>query len=656
MQNLLEDLKTLLKEEPAYLAAGELLKNVVVEDALKLAPRLLRLLRKNETALRHFFADVDGIVVFDKAKFHEFVSNKAFLPDSYTAFKNKIGLTVEDKFLKSSNDVVLSWAYKDCVLEGGMRKEDDEGNVEEIFYNEILAPDEITRLTDLKALTGFEYWDSKAIEHGKAVAPESITKNDNLLIKGNNLLALHCLVKRYAGEVKLIYIDPPYNTEDDSFRYNDTFSHSTWLTFMKNRLEAAKELLSQDGFIFVQIGDTMQPYLQLLMDEIFGKDKFQTSIIVKMSHLSGPKMAHIDKKIPKIKEHILMYSNSENSRIIPEYIPSSWEDAFDRYASYIEKNNSDDPNDWTVETLNYVLKKNGLNEEKNPRECLEFKIKNSHLIFRTARNRGADYSFYPKERITEIAGQKGKFTYKHEDVYLASYKMRDFNGARLPSSAIGDIWNDISLNNLSNEGGISLRNGKKPEALLRRIISMTTEKNDLVLDFFSGSGTTCSVAHKMGRRWIAVEQMDYIKDLPEARLKNVIAGDKTGISKSVNWQGGGSFIFCKIMEWNERYIQEIRKAHTTQELLAIYDRMKPRQFSEETFPDNFRDAAFLRYDFDPVEWDGCAFVALSFEDQKNALLELLDKNHLYVNYSEIDDIQYGVSETDKRLSASFYGK
>ena len=249
MQNIVNDLVEALKIQQEYLEDGtHLLKNKIIEDALKLKPSLIKCLLQSPALKDHFFIEIDGVIVFDKIKFQKFVSNKSFLPDTYTAFKNKIGLNGgAEKFLKNSSDIVLSWAYKDCILEGGMRKEDVKGNVKEVFYNETLAPDDVTRLKSRKVLKNFELWDAEAVRDKKPKTPNTITVNDNLLIKGNNLLALYSLRKKYAGKIKLIYIDPPYNTDTDSFRYNDSFTHSTWLTFMKNRLEIASELLSENG-------------------------------------------------------------------------------------------------------------------------------------------------------------------------------------------------------------------------------------------------------------------------------------------------------------------------------------------------------------------------------------------------------------------------
>jgi len=267
MQNLLEDLAKLLEQDDRLTIEGQLLKNKIVELALALDSGLIKLLLSSEGIRRHFFQEVDGILIFDKIKFQQFVSNKAFLPDSYTAFKNKIGLTAEGSYLTDSKEVVLAWAYKDCVLEGGQTKED--AKRDEVFWNETLAPDQIDRLLAPKVLTNFKKYDKDG-EHKVT----RITRDNNLIIKGNNLLALHTLKQAYAGEVKLIYIDPPYNTGNDDFRYNDSFNRSTWLTFSRNRLSIAKLLLSDDGAIFVSIDHNELAYMMVLLDEIFGKENF----------------------------------------------------------------------------------------------------------------------------------------------------------------------------------------------------------------------------------------------------------------------------------------------------------------------------------------------------------------------------------------------
>jgi adenine-specific DNA-methyltransferase len=208
MQNLLQDLRDLLAQDPRLISQdGALLKNLVIELGLKLDVDLLRLLLSHDRIKQHFFTPVDGVLVFDKDKFLRFVNNKEFLPDSYTAFKNKIGLSDDggETYLSRRREVTLVWPYKDCVLEGGQTQED--AKRDEIFWNTTLAPDDIDRLLDPKVLTGWRRYDAEG-EH----AVTELCPDDNLIIRGNNLLALHSLVRRFGGKVKLIYIDPPYNT------------------------------------------------------------------------------------------------------------------------------------------------------------------------------------------------------------------------------------------------------------------------------------------------------------------------------------------------------------------------------------------------------------------------------------------------------------
>lgn len=235
-----------------------------------------------------------------------FVMSKDFLPDSYTRYKNLIGLNIDGKTLDERKEVSLVWAYKDCVLAGGQDKEDSKRD--EIFYNETLGSDQIDRLLDPKVFTEFKRIDKDGrhdLESFRKDNNGNIT--DNLIIKGNNLLALHSLKKKFKGQIKLIYIDVPFNTESDSFKYNDKFNHSTWLTFIKNRLEVAKELLKKDGLVFIHCDDNEQAYLKVLADSVFSRDNFMVSVAVKSSTPSGTKTAHKDKKLIKQKDLILVY-------------------------------------------------------------------------------------------------------------------------------------------------------------------------------------------------------------------------------------------------------------------------------------------------------------------------------------------------------------
>lgn len=284
---LYETLENQLKNEPNFVTDnGELKKWVVIDKARNYDPELIKLLLEEPKLKETFFVDVDGTLVFKQEYFITFMEMKNYLNDSYTQYKNKVGLTIDGKYLKQRNEVALVWPFKDCILEGGQSREEQKR--EEIFFNEILAQDEITQLLEPKVLTNAKVFDKDG-EHAfsgftrdaelnkKRGLPED-TITDNLIIKGNNLLALHSLKKEFAGKVKLIYIDPPYNppSQNNTFAYNNNFNHSSWLTFTKNRLEIGKRLLKEDGAYIIAIDENEVHYLGVLIDEVF--NNFRTTV------------------------------------------------------------------------------------------------------------------------------------------------------------------------------------------------------------------------------------------------------------------------------------------------------------------------------------------------------------------------------------------
>lgn len=625
MQNLLKDLIESLSENKDYVIDGKLAKNIVIEKALQLDSDFLKTLLKASTIKKHFFEDIDGVLVFDKIKFQEFVSNKEFLPNSYTAFKNKIGLVDESGGGISQNkDVVLTWAYKDCVLEGGQDKEDVKRS--EIFYNETLAPDEITRLFDEKVLTGFEKWDTEAVKAGKYKKVDAITENDNLLIKGNNLLALHCLKKKYAGKIKLIYIDPPYNTGNDGFKYNDSFNHSSWLTFMKNRLEVAKELLSEDGVILVQIDNSPSSfeespeygYLLVLLDEIFNRKNYLTTLTWKKK--GNP--SNTKQGIGTITESILMYANDLSKTAL-------------NLLEYKRKYTYED-SDGKPYNLEFPVK---TNDGEYKRDTMGYPIKVDGATFYPPEGKRWTLGKNTVEEIiksNKYVIDDGKFKIKKFPEDYSKGENTLYNNLLLEHGSLKKAKDELSSLGFDRE----IFDSPKPEVLLKSLLDMCSKENDIVLDFFAGSGTTPAVAHKKNRRWIAIEQMDYIKDLPEARIKKVVEGEQGGISKDENWQGGGSFVYCELMQWNELFVQKLRNAKNTKNLIDIYEEMKQQ--------------AFMRYEVDNFDIE--SFSKLTFAEAQKILLDCLDKNHLYVNLSEIEDSQYAVEDSDIRLNKEFYKK
>lgn len=274
MKTIFEQLNDLLKKDERLISSdGVILKNLSQELARKNDLALIKLLLSDKIIKQQFFFEVEKTLIFDKEKFIYFISNKQFLPDSFTAFKNKIGLMADDSYLKENKEIVLAWPYKDCVLEGEMHKENQKRD--EVFYNEILAPDDVNRLLDQKVFTNF-----KIIDKNGERKLEKFNLNDkkiidnNFIIKGNNLFVLASLKKQFAGKIKVVYIDPPYNPDSaaNTFSYNNSFNHTSWLTFMKNRIEEAKYLITNDGFFCVAIDHYELFYLGVLCDEIFGRE------------------------------------------------------------------------------------------------------------------------------------------------------------------------------------------------------------------------------------------------------------------------------------------------------------------------------------------------------------------------------------------------
>ena len=661
--HLFHELENLLRMDSKYcMEDGTLIKNKIVEDALALNPALLKRLTTHDGMKKHFFCEVDGLLVFDKVKFQRFVMNKSFLADNYTTYKNKIGLTDEDgRFLSESREVVLSWPYKDCVLEGGQTKED--AKRDEIFWIETLAPDEINRLTEPKAFAGFKKYDKDG-EH----EVENLLPTDNLIIKGNNLLTLYSLRKKYAGRIKLIYIDPPYyfvaNKKEDTFNYNSNFKLSTWCTFMKNRLEIAKELLSDDGAIFVQISDDGVGELHLIMKEVFNRDgenNFINKITVKTKSPSG--FASVNPGVFETAEYILAFAKHKSQwKFNQLYVKTEYDI---NYSFYIT--NPDRPcAEWVFDKIDsFVAKELGYSDKrealKNVNEHLfmqfvgDFALKNKERVFRlTAINDDAaveavalrEQSRLNPEAILSLERPDNYTLYvtKAQEIAFYTKKVREIDGVYTPSMQLTNMWTDISYEGIAKEGGVKLKGGKKPERLIRRIVEMASNPGDIVLEFFSGSGTTASVAYKLGRQFITCDQLDSQIEMSMKRLRNVAVGEQTGISKHVNWQGGGSFVYCELAKANDEFVEKIQAATTTETLKSIWTQMK--------------ETGYLNYKINiaTIAANAADFEALSLDDQKRFLIECLDKNLLYVPFCDIDSEEYAISDEDKCLTREFYSK
>ena len=482
---------------------------------------------------------------------------------------------------------------------------------------------------------------------GGGILEETLKNRPNLLIKGNNLIALHTLKEyfRHAPQqdkVKLIYIDPPYNTGNDSFNYNDRFNHSTWLTFMKNRLEIARELLRDDGVIFVQCDDNEQAYLKVLMDEIFGRENFESCI----THIVKPE-GRMYGNIAKTHEYILVYAknlfNVEFEEIEKDDFNFSFNDtlggfntknlengnfrAFNannrpnlRYPLYIDKTKQDEYGFFEI----FTEKQDGLIE-----------------IMPNSAN-GFDYVWrWGKEKCqNEIQNLCAK---KSDNKFIVLQKMR-----KTTTRVKSIFWEKEIITKKGTDEIKTLFSDRndlfatpKPEALIKRIIEISTQENDLVLDFFAGSGTTLAVAHKMKRRYIGIEQMEYIESITKERLKKVIEGEQGGISKAVSWSGGGSLIYCELANLNAKFIDMIENSSDENELNQIYEKLIKFAFIDYRVD--------IQNDLKDLE-----FAALEFIEKKRILKKCLDRNMDYIPYADMEDSDYKIDEKTKKLNDIFY--
>lgn len=578
--NIIEKIEEVLKQNEKYVAEnGKLLKANVYSDVMAMDAELIDLLFSNDDIKEKFFVKVNDTFIFDKQSFLWLLESKEFLPDSYTVFANKIGLASDGKFIQKNNDVVLNFPYKDCVLEGGQTKEDQKRD--EIFFNETIADKEVTRMLAPKVFCNAKRYTKDGEETNI-----KFKEDDNLLIKGNNLISIASLLPKYENKIKLIYIDPPYNTGSDDFSYNDSFNRSAWLTFMKNRLEIAKRLLAPEGAIYVQLDYHQVHYCKVLMDEIFGENNFQREIIWRIGWLSGYKCN--DNNWIRNHDTILFYSKNNDSLIFnKKTIPNS------DFKEYVDSK--------------------GI-----------AKITQEFRLPKEANKKIADYLNH------ESRPEK----YYIEDVWNAN-EYDDLN-----SIAIVSFSGETVSKMLNPDDEVK---GQKSEKLLERIINAHTEPGDIVLDFFGGTGTTGAVAMKMKRRFILCEQLDKHVDIAIRRLNKVIEGEQSGVSKRNSWTGGGSFVYCELKENANKLIKEVMSASKNN-----INEVKDKIFSDERIVSYIKSKDLQKANEE--------FKLLDIDTKKRILLSIIDKNKLYVNYSDMMDEEYSIEENDKDFTNSLYDK
>ncbi len=375
-----------------------------------------------------------------------------------------------------------------------------------------------------------------ALAVGEDAAPRG------LLVHGDNLAAMDALAATHAGRVAAAYLDPPYNTGNRFEHYADRRASSAWAAMMRPRLAAVHRLLAPDGLLFVQIDDNEHPRLQLMLDELFGAANRRNTIVVKMSELSGVKMSHVGHRLPKLKEYILVYARSEAARLRPLRRPKSGP-AFARYLDYYTwflENPAAPPAAWRLARVRAVMAARGLDANDRAARHAFVLAHRDRCVYRTNNRFLAGLSFdVPIQRVRSPTGIDYIWWEGRQMLFLADHC----------DEPLGDLWTDISTINLNKEGGSRFRNGKKPEALLARVIGLATDPGALVLDPFLGSGSTAAVAHKLGRDWIGIEAGPHWKTHAHARLSRVVAGtDPGGITPSVGWAGGGRFDVAEVAE------------------------------------------------------------------------------------------------------------
>ena len=675
-------LEVLLKKDSRLVDENKELNLAAIRDLTdKTDSKLIELLLSDAETTKKFFLKVKDVSIFKQNDFKFFLDANQ-IDNSYTAYENRIGLASGNRLLKDSSDVVLNFPFKDCVLEGGQSTEEgtdqyyeykdesknyeiEKGQRKEIFFNEILAQDEIDRLFEPKAFANVKKHTTQGEEKVKKFTRDKNgTITDNLIIKGNNLLALHSLKEEFTGKVKLIYIDPPYNTGNDSFKYNDSFNQSSWLTFMKNRLEIANELLKDDGAIFVQIDHHELAYLSLILDEVFGKENRVQIIAVKVASPSGFKAVNpgpID-----VTEYILFYTKNKSAfEFKRNYVPAEYHSNYNLFLDQPTK----DISTWTfIPVKQKVLEVNGFESEKEAKEKfgVAFPVIIKSMIADFAFNNSTNVVSIrdlhkPTDKVRQLQNESrknggqilsykkvdGDFMYLYKGGALAFYsnKIEVIDGKPQVIELLSDFWEHISWAGIAQEGGVRLKNGKKPEKLIKQIMDIVTKEGDIVLDFHLGSGTTVAAAHKYKRQYIGIEQLDYGDNDSKIRLQNIINGDKSGISKNVKWEGGGSFVYVELAKWNEEAKEKIAKCNSLKELEKLLTELSEKYFLHY-------NVKFKEFKEKIIHEDN--FKKLPLKKQQEMFSKMLDLNQLYVNASEMEDKKFGLNKEDIALTKNFY--
>lgn len=607
-----------------YIEDGNLKKFKLIEDLNNYNNDLISILLSNEIIKDNYIVNIDGIFIFQVNQFVEMLQYRDYWSSSYTKYKNKIGLTSGGEFLVDNESVVLDFPYKDSLLKAGMTKDDDKKDEE--FLNEIISKSEIDILLEPKIVTNIKEYSSTGISTNPLFSEEK-----NYIIKGNNLIALHSIKTKYEGKIDVIYIDPPYNVKNNNntFLYNNRFNHSTWLIFMKNRLEISKKLLTANGALLVAIDENELSYLGVLLDEIFPEyDKHLITIVHNPRGVQGTNFSY-------------------NNEFVFFIIPKNKKIVIDRILN-------DEEIEWSP-----LRNWGGESLRTDAKNCFYPIVVRDGNVIGFGDVCGDEYHPNKNERINgdtyiypiDKNGIERKWRYARQTVE----SIRDMLKVKVDVSGNMDIllgknfgqyktvWQDKRYD--ASIHGKQLLKKYVPEtkftfpksvyAVYDCLYAIVGGKKDAkILDFFGGSGTTAHAVELLNanddghRNYIIIEQMDYVNDTIVERMKNV----------SLENNKEQYFIYYEFMEKNQGFVKEITSATKINELMAVYNRMI--------------EVADLDFQVDLAEIDW----TLPFEDQKRLLIQILDKNQLYFNYSEIDDedVREFISDNNYNFNKNFY--
>ena len=386
--------------------------------------------------------------------------------------------------------------------------------------------------------------------------------NENMLIHGDNLIALQALQHEYTGKIKCIYIDPPFNTGQAFDNYDDNLEMSIWLDLMRDRLVLLHDLLCDEGTLFVHIDDANLAYITVLIDEIFGRSNRLYLITFKQGAATGHKA--INPGCVTTTNYIIMVAKDKRLWNPNKVYTKRNRDT--RYSKYIK--NIDSPySQWEIITLteafaiaNGITIRDARKQIKlNPTLLDDFVIKNAASVIRTARPDIKSVGKEIQEKVHESSGNPDTVLYlrregspdmyfiKGERILFYKDKLKNIDGELISAEPLTTLWDDILSNNLHNEGGVSFPKGKKPEHLIKRVLELATDENDWFLDSFLGSGTSIAVAHKMRRRYIGIEMGEQAYTHCKTRLDSIIDNtDSSGVTKAVGWEGGGGYHFYEL--------------------------------------------------------------------------------------------------------------